>query len=79
MIRWKRLLRITLGIIALVLGIAGLVLPILQGWFFIALAVIILSRDITFFARMEDRFASRFPRAKRIAERVRKFLPIWDD
>ncbi len=75
----KRTLRIALGCILLVLGLAGLVLPILQGWLFIGLAVIILSRDIPFFARLEDRVAARFPGIRRIAERVRKVIPIWDD
>ena len=79
MVLLKRSLRIALGSIFLILGIAGLVLPILQGWLFISLAVIILSRDIPFFARLEDRVAVRFPKAGRLAEKVRRYLPIWDD
>jgi uncharacterized protein len=78
MVLLKRSLRIALGSILLVLGLAGLVLPLLQGWLFIALGVIVLSRDIPFFARLEDRVATRFPKARHIAEKVRRYLPIWD-
>jgi uncharacterized protein len=76
MVLWKRSLRIVLGGIFLVLGLAGLVLPILQGWLFIALAVLILSRDIPFFARLEDRIAVRFPKARLMAEKMRKYLHL---
>ncbi len=79
MFQLKRTLRIILGSLFLVLGLVGLVLPILQGWLSIGLAVIILARDIPFFARMEDRVASRFPVARRIAEKMRRIIPIWDD
>lgn len=75
----KRALRIGLGGFFLLLGLAGLVLPIIQGWPFIALAVVILSRDIRIFSNLESRMISRFPKAARISERLRKIIPLWDD
>jgi uncharacterized protein len=75
----KRAVRIGLGGFFLIMGLVGFVLPILQGWLFIALAVIFLSRDIRFFANLESRMTSRFPKAARIAERLRRIFPLWDD
>lgn len=39
----KRVLVITLGVFFLLVGLAGLVLPILQGWFFLLLGGLLLS------------------------------------
>jgi uncharacterized membrane protein YbaN (DUF454 family) len=37
------------------LGILGLGLPLLQGWFFILLGILVLAKDIAFFGRLADR------------------------
>jgi hypothetical protein len=42
----KRLSRIVLGCLFLLLGLAGLVLPVLQWWLFLAMGVIVLSIDV---------------------------------
>ncbi len=63
--RW---LRLTLGIICILLGIAGTFLPILQGWLFFLLGVLLLSKDIPFFAKIADWLKARFPHATRAAE-----------
>jgi uncharacterized membrane protein YbaN (DUF454 family) len=39
----KRIVVITLGVIFILLGLAGLVLPILQGWLFLAIGALLLS------------------------------------
>jgi uncharacterized membrane protein YbaN (DUF454 family) len=39
----KRALIITLGVFFMLVGLAGLVLPILQGWFFLILGALLLS------------------------------------
>jgi len=67
-----RYLRITLGSMSLVLGVAGLALPILQGLLFIILGVVLLARDFPLFARIANQFRSRFPRISRGAESVRR-------
>ena len=50
----RRFLRIGLGSLCILLGLAGLVLPILQGWLFLGLGGVILSRDVPLVGRMVD-------------------------
>ena len=75
----KRLIRIVLGCLLLLLGLAGLVLPVLQGWLFLAMGVIVLSRDIPLFAQIEHRITARFPRAGRLVNRLRAAFPLLAD
>jgi uncharacterized membrane protein YbaN (DUF454 family) len=79
MVRIKRVLRILLASLLLVLGLVGLVFPILPGWLFISLAALILSSDIPFFKKMQDRISARFPAIGRLAEKIRRAIPIRDD
>ncbi len=58
--------RILLGILSLALGVVGLILPILQGWLFIAIGVVLLSRDVPFFRKCVAMLEQRFPRFARI-------------
>lgn len=72
----RRLARLLLGSLFLLLGLAGLVLPVLQGCLFLALGIIILSRDVPLFGRMEAWTARRFPRVgRRLLEVRKKFSP----
>jgi uncharacterized membrane protein YbaN (DUF454 family) len=48
------MVRIVLGITLLVLGIAGLILPILQGWLMIFAALAILRKDLPWAAYVWD-------------------------
>ena len=57
-------LRHVLGWLSLLVGLAGLVLPILQGWFFIALGAVLLAPDVPFFARLVAWIERRFPRLR---------------
>lgn len=41
-----RLKRITIGVIAVLFWLVGLILPIMPGWPFLVFAVFLLSRDI---------------------------------
>ena len=66
--------RHTLGWGLLVLGIAGLVLPILQGWLFIALAALLLAPDVPIFARLLNWIEHRFPALRHPIRRVRARL-----
>lgn len=75
----KRLFRIALGCFFLLLGLAGLVLPFLQGWLFIAAGGIVLSRDVPILARLEQRVTARFPRAERLVSRLRSTFPFLTD
>lgn len=51
----RRTLRILCGASLLALGIAGLGLPVLQGWFFILIGILILAEDIPFFRQLAER------------------------
>lgn len=73
--RFKKTLRLTFGFLFLVLGLLGLLFPLLQGWLFLALGAILLSSDVPFFNRVLSRIKSRFPVIGRAAERLRKQLP----
>ena len=67
-------LLIILGIVLIILGLVGLVVPILQGWLFLALGALVLSPDLPFFSRMVDRIEKRFPAVKDQIQRLRQFL-----
>ena len=69
-----RLVRISLGTILILLGIPGLVLPILQGWLFLALGAVLLSVDVPFFDRMVRWIERKVPPVKKPVERLRNFL-----
>ncbi|MFP3868662.1 MAG: hypothetical protein ACLFUU_10980 [Desulfobacteraceae bacterium] len=70
----RRIIRISLGTILMLLGIPGLVLPILQGWLFLALGALLLSVDLPFFERLVLWIEKRVPRVKKPLERLRNFL-----
>ncbi len=53
--RFYRISRIALGIALLIAGLAGLVLPVLQGVLLIVAALAILRKDIPFVATIWDR------------------------
>ena len=66
-----RILRHALGWGLLVLGVAGLVLPVLQGWLFIALGALLLAPDVPFFAKVLDRIEHRLPALRHPIARMR--------
>lgn len=66
--------RIALGILFLVLGALGLLLPIMPGWLFIALGILALSPDVPLFRRMVRWFETRFPHLHGPLEKMRGFL-----
>jgi uncharacterized membrane protein YbaN (DUF454 family) len=70
----RRAIRISIGILSIVLGIAGFVLPILQGWLFLALGIMVLSPDIPFFGKLICWTRDRFPRLRGIIDRTRRKL-----
>jgi uncharacterized membrane protein YbaN (DUF454 family) len=72
--RLGSVVRHALGWILLVLGVAGLVLPVLQGWLFIALAALLLAPDIPIFARLLNWIEARFPGLRHPIQRLRARL-----
>jgi uncharacterized membrane protein YbaN (DUF454 family) len=63
-----------LGALCILLGIPGLVLPVLPGWLFLALGFLLLSIDLPFFDRLVQRIEKSVPRLKEPLERFRQFL-----
>jgi hypothetical protein len=68
--RWK-LARQFAGWGLLALGVAGLILPILPGWFFLAWGAVILAPDVPLFSRLLDRVAHRVPQLRAAIEKAR--------
>ncbi len=66
-----RLLRITGGIFFILLSLLGILLPIMPGWIFFMVGIILLSPDVPFLHRVKERIKARFPVVARIEERVR--------
>ena len=56
------ILRLTLGIILILLGIAGSVLPVLQGWVFFLLAFLVLFPKTRPAEKVLSKIESRMPR-----------------
>jgi hypothetical protein len=55
-------LRITLGIIFAILGVIGSLLPIMQGWIFFLLAILVLFPQSKFAIKSLDKIEKRMPR-----------------
>jgi hypothetical protein len=55
-------LRITLGIIFAILGVIGSLLPIMQGWLFFLLAILVLFPQSRFAVKACDKVERRMPR-----------------
>lgn len=68
------LLRISLGSLLLLLGLIGLVLPVLQGGLFLILGLLLLSPNVPAFARLLCWIEERFPRLQSTVRRMRKFV-----
>jgi uncharacterized protein len=58
----------------LLLGVVGLVLPILQGWLFIGIGALLLAPDVPVFARLLSWVEERFPAVRGPLQRVRRRL-----
>lgn len=55
-------IRITLGIIFAILGVVGSLLPIMQGWIFFLLAVLVLFPQSNFAIKSLDKIEKKMPR-----------------
>jgi len=55
-------LRIFLGIVLLILGVIGSLLPVLQGWIFFLLAILVLFPKSRFAVKACDKIEPKMPR-----------------
>jgi len=87
--RWKRLLILATGWLFVLLGILGLVLPVLQGILFLAIGFYLLSLESPWVHRKMEQVRERYPRiggtmdearvrAARIARRIRARHHRWN-
>lgn len=68
----KPAIRISLGIFFIGLGIAGLVLPILQGILFLAIGLLLLSADLKIVRNFEKWVSRRCPKIGHAIDRLKR-------
>lgn len=66
----KKYFIITLGVLFIIVGLAGLVLPVLQGWFFLAIGALLLSMYSPGIRTWMDRHTARYPKLHAFVERA---------
>jgi len=73
----KRILVLIVGWGFILLGIAGLFLPILQGVLFLLVGLIILSSEYVWAHRLLTRLRERFPKIGRTADQATEKATAW--
>lgn len=73
----KRLAKLILGWAFIVLGVLGLVLPVLQGVLFIAIGLAILAQEQPWAHRLMTRLRHRFPHMAEVFDRSRHKAEGW--
>jgi hypothetical protein len=68
----RRILRIFLGVLFLLLGVAGLFRPVLQGWLFIGIGALLLSPEIKPFHSVLQWLEKRYPKIGKKIQRFRE-------
>ena len=70
----KRILVLSLGVIFIVLGLVGLVLPFLQGFLFIAIGLLLLSLYSPTVRRWVDKHTKKYPKLHATVEKVEGWI-----
>jgi uncharacterized protein len=73
----KRVLVLLVGWGFILLGIAGLFLPILQGVLFLLIGLIILSSEYVWAHQLLTRLRQRFPRLGSLADKAHGRATVW--
>jgi len=73
----KRILVLIVGWVFILLGIAGLILPILQGVLFIVIGLVILSSEYVWAHDLLTRLRGRFPRIGRTVDEATRRASGW--
>jgi uncharacterized protein len=71
--RMKNIVRISAGIVFIILGLLGLVLPVLQGLLFLAIGLVLLAPDIPLFHKMFCWVEIHYPKTRETFHKVRLF------
>ena len=69
-----KIIRLLGGTMLVILGLAGIFLPILQGWLFLAMGFLLLSVDIPPVKRAVCWLENRYPRFGKVLERFRRSM-----
>ncbi len=75
--RTGRWVATVLGYGFLLLGVLGLVLPVLQGVLFLVVGLLLLSRSTPWAERALDRLRRRHPGVGRAADALARRLDLW--
>jgi uncharacterized membrane protein YbaN (DUF454 family) len=75
--RFKRVLLLAAGWGFILLGIAGLFLPVLQGVLFILIGLTLLSTQYSWAHRLLARARHRFPKVGQTADRAAERASAW--
>ena len=73
----RRIYVIAAGWFFMVLAIAGWVLPILPGWLFFAIGLLILSTEYAWAHHLVERSKVRFPRIGAVLDTAREKVERW--
>jgi uncharacterized membrane protein YbaN (DUF454 family) len=73
----KRIMVLIVGWGFILLGIAGLFLPVLQGILFLLIGLIILSSEYVWAHHLLGRLKTRFPKVAHQAERAKERAHLW--
>ena len=73
----KTIMLQVLGYTFLVLGVLGMVLPILQGFLFLAIGLIILAKTAPWAERLLARFREKYPDAGRLIDKAEAKVEEW--
>ena len=68
----KRILVLTVGIVCIVLGFAGLALPFLQGFLFLAIGFILISMVSPAVRTWMEHHTRKFPKVHAMVEKIEK-------
>ena len=68
--RLKKYLIITLGVCSILIGLMGLVLPFLQGWFFLGIGALLLSLYSPGIRTWMDRHTVKIPKLHTFVQRA---------
>ena len=73
----KRILVLMVGWSFILLGIAGLFLPILQGILFLLIGLFILSSEYIWAHHLLERLRARYPRLSAVAHNAKERAQRW--
>ena len=58
----KRILKIGAGVVLILLGVISGFIPIVQGWIFVGLGILLLAEEVPFLNRYLKRLKQRYPK-----------------